>query len=155
MKELYERPSPSPTESIELIEKSQEVDFREKNTIESLAKIKDDEEILTKKETTESDVQAVQETSDNEVQASPTTLECETMTPIVDFKDFSVQKNVDCTEIGINTDEKPMTSVSVQSDELSKEDKLKEILEFLPELNDLDLARFITNAGQIIGNRQQ
>ena len=174
MKELYERPSPSPTESIELIDKSQDVEMMEnseKNTIESeVEKMKETEEKLAcqvpketeestkdiieeipvtpeiKKETTESDVQAVQETSDNEVQASPSTLECETMTSIITQEDFSVQKNVDSTEMGINTDEKPTTSVSVQSAELSKEEKLKEVLDIMPELDSSDKTKIITQA---------
>ncbi len=193
MKELYERPSPSPTESIELIREHNvletTIENSEKNTIESevekmeetdekkmeikIEQNKDEvpyseqdtspmledstvheETVEVKvKSTTDSDVQAVQETNDNEVQASPTTLECETMTRIISHEDFSVQKNVDCTEMGINTDEKPMTSVSVQSAELSKEDKLKEILDILPELDISDLTSIITQAAQVIRNK--
>merc|ERR1712018_130815 len=74
MKELYERPSPSPTESIELLEKSQDVES-EKNTIESEVEKENTTEVekanttevekeiieaQVGKETKETDVQAVQ-----------------------------------------------------------------------------------------------
>lgn len=201
MKELYERPSPSPTESIELIRENNvletTIESSEKNTIESeVEKMKDEneekemdtvqvkfeetketkaevpyseqdtspmledstvqetfEEETEVKSTTDCDVQAVQETNDNEVQASPTTLECETMTPIISREDFSVQKNVDCTEMGMNTDKKPMTSASVQTAEIAKEDKLKELLAILPELDISDLTDIITQAAQVIRNK--
>merc|ERR1712111_317472 len=111
------------------------------------------EEETEVKSTTDCDVQAVQETNDNEVQASPTTLECETMTPIISREDFSVQKNVDWTEMVMYTDKKPMTSASVQTAEIAKEDKLKELLAILPELDISDLTDIITQAAQVIRNK--
>ena len=176
MKELYERPSPSPTESIELIEKSQESildeaseknildEGSEKNTIEreiekenqameQNTEAEETIEIVSEKDTKETDVQAVQETTEMEVQASPVLKHNETMTNIVSKEDVSVQKGVESTETSTNTENNALASVSVQSEEISKQDKLKDLLEFMTDLDVSDLTEVIAKAAQVIKDK--
>ena len=92
----------------------------------------------------------MKETSEIEVQASAPLKHNETMTSIVSKEDFSVQKVVESTETSTNTDNKALTSVSVQSEKISKDDKLKEFLELLDDLDPSDLQDVMTKAVQVL-----